>query len=76
MTAVDSAWLDRYACNETGTLLFLYRSVVSGGAGGTMAPPDFGRSVNSISIKGSRLLSPSNNTGTPRFSDLPTALLY
>ena len=42
MTAVDSAWLDRYACNETGTLLFLYRGVVSGGAGGTMASPDFG----------------------------------
>ena len=81
MTAVDSAWLDRYACNETGTLLFLYRGVVSGGAGGaggaggTMAPPYFGRSVNSISTKGSRLCPP-NNTGTPRFSDLPTALLY
>ena len=52
MTAVDSAWLDRYACNETGTLLFLYRGVVSGGAGGTMAPPDFGRSVNPISTRG------------------------
>ena len=42
MTAVDSAWLDRYACNETvalGLSFFLYRGVV---AGGTMAPPDLG----------------------------------
>ena len=39
-----------------------------------MAPPDFGRSVNPISTKGGRLCPP-NNTGTPGFSDLPTALL-
>ena len=38
-----------------------------------MAPPDFGRSVNPISARGARLCPP-NNTGTPRFSDLPTAL--
>ena len=38
-----------------------------------MAPPDFGRSVNPISTKGGRLCPP-NNTGTPGFSDLPTAL--
>ena len=37
-----------------------------------MAPPDFGRSVNPISTKGGRLCPP-NITGTPRFSDLPTA---
>ena len=36
---------------------------------------DFGRSVNPISTKGDRLCPP-NNTGTPGFSDLPTALLY
>ena len=45
---------------------------VPGGARGTMVPLDFGRSVNPIS-KGGRLCPP-NNTGTPRFSDLPTAL--
>ena len=39
-----------------------------------MAPPDFGRSVNPISTKGGRLCLP-NDTGTPGFSDLPTALL-
>ena len=39
-----------------------------------MAPPDFARSVNPISTKGGRLCPP-NNTGTPGFSDLPTALL-
>ena len=47
--------------------------VVPGSAGDAMAPPDFGRTVNPISTKGSRLCTP-NNTGTPRFSDLPTAL--
>ena len=49
------------------------RPVVPGGASGAMAPPHFGRSVNPISTKGGRLCPP-NNTGTPRFSDLPTAL--
>ena len=39
-----------------------------------MSPPDFGRSVNPISTKGGRLC-PSNNAGTPGFSDLPTALM-
>ena len=38
-----------------------------GVTGGAMAPPDFGRSGNPISTKGGRL-------GTPRFSDLRTAL--
>ena len=49
------------------------RPVVPGSAGGAMVPPDFGRSVNPISTKGGRLCPP-NNTGTPGFSDLPTAL--
>ena len=53
----------------------LYRGVVIGGAGGAMAPPDFGRSVYPISTKGGRLCPP-NNTGTPGFSDLPTGLLF
>ena len=35
--------------------------------------PDFGRLVNPISTKGGRLCPP-NNTSTPGFSDLPTAL--
>ena len=40
-----------------------------------MAPPDFGRSVNPISTRGTdyaHLIT----TGTPGFSDLPTALAY
>ena len=37
------------------------------------APPDFGRSINPISTRGSRLCPP-NNTGTPGFSNLPMAL--
>ena len=49
------------------------RPVVSGGTGGPMTPPDFGRSFNPISTNGDRLCPP-NNTGTPGFSDLPTAL--
>ena len=36
-----------------------YRPVIHGGAGGAMAPPDFGRSVNPISISGDRLCPPN-----------------
>ena len=39
-----------------------------------VAPPDFGRSVNPISTRGGGRLCLLNITGTPRFSDLPTAL--
>jgi hypothetical protein len=52
----------------------MVRPVVPGGAGGAMAPPNFGKSVNPISTKGGSLC-PLNNTGTPGFSDLPTALM-
>ena len=37
----------------------IYRGVVPGGAGGAMAPPDFGRSVNPISTRGKRLCPPN-----------------
>ena len=50
------------------------RGVVPGGAGCAMAHPDFGRSVNPISTRGTdyaHLIT----TGTPRFSDLQTALI-
>ena len=53
----------------------LHRGVTYTGAGGAMAPPDFGRSITPISTTGGRLC-PSNNTGTPGFSELPTALLH
>ena len=36
-----------------------FRGVVPGGAGGAMAPPDFGRSVNPISTRGDRLCPPN-----------------
>ena len=49
------------------------RPVVPGGSRGAMAPPEFGRWVNPFSTRGRRLCSP-NDTGTPGFSDLPTAL--
>ena len=52
---------------------FWTRGVVSGGAGGAMAPQDLGRSFNPISTRGDRVCS-SNNNGTPGFSDLPMAL--
>ena len=48
-----------------------YMHVVPGCAGCAMAHPDFGRSVNPISTRGDELC-PSNNTGTPGFSDLVT----
>ena len=53
----------------------MYRGVDPGGAGGAMAPPDFGRSVKPFSTKGTdyaHLIT----IGTPGFSDLPTALMY
>ena len=49
------------------------RPVFPGDAGDVMAPPDFGRSVNSISTRRGRLYPPKN-AGTPGFSDIPTAL--
>ena len=58
---------------STVSLQYYSRGVVPGGAGVAMAPPDFGRSVNPISTRGTdyaHLIS----TGTPGFSDLPTAL--
>ena len=48
------------------------RPVVPGGAGGPMAPPDFGRSVNPISTRGGTDYAHLITTGTPRFSDLLT----
>ena len=49
------------------------RGVVPVVAGGTMAAPDFGKSVNPILTKEGGGLYPSNNTATPGFSNLPTA---
>ena len=51
------------------------RGVVPRVAGAAMAPPDFGRSVNPISTRGTdyaHLIT----TGTTGFSELPTALDY
>ena len=54
-------------------VIWTLRGVVLGGAGGAKAPPDFGRSVNPISTRGTDYAH-LNTTGTPGFSDLPTAL--
>ena len=51
-----------------------FRPVVPGCAGYAMAHPDFGRSVNPISTRGTDYAHLITN-GTPGFSDLPTALL-
>ena len=50
-----------------------HKDVAPRGAGGAMASPDVGRSVNPISIKGTDYAQ-LTTTGTPGFSDLPTAL--
>ena len=52
-----------------------FRGVVRGCAGCAIAHPDFGRSVNPISTRGTDYAH-LNTTGTPGFSDLPTALDY
>ena len=48
------------------------RAVVSGGAGGALAPPEFGSSVNPIPIRGGRLCPP--HYCTPGFENLTTEL--
>ena len=54
-------------------LLKRLRGVVPGGAEGAMVSPDFDRSFNLISARGTDYVH-LVTTGTPRFSDLPTAL--
>ena len=49
------------------------RVFIPGVDGGVMASPDFGRSLSQPT---EGILCPPNSTGTPGFSDLPTALLY
>ena len=51
------------------------RGVILKDAGGAMAPPDFGRSVNLNLNKRGTDYDHLNTTGTPVFSDLPTALI-
>ena len=51
----------------------IHRPVVPGCAGCAMAHSDFGRSVNPISTRGTDYAH-LTTTGTPEFSDLPTAL--
>ena len=49
--------------------------VIPGGAGDAMAPPDYGRSDQlTLSQPGGEDYAHHINTGTPGFSDLPTAL--
>ena len=67
MNPIENTW------NAKLEMASFVRPVVPGGAGDAMAPPDFDRSVNPILTKVGRLC-PSNNTDTPGFSDLTTAL--
>ena len=52
------------------------RGVVPGDAGGAMAPPDFGRSGNPISTRGTDYARLLNYKWHPRFLDLPSALTW
>ena len=69
-------WLEKYINSDAGMecLPKYYRSIVSGDAGGAMAPPDFVRSVNPISTRGTDYAH-QITTGTPGFSDLHAPLL-
>ena len=62
-------------CNYILTIR-VSRVVVPGGAEGAMAPTDFDRSVNPISTGGGADYAHHITTGTPGFSDLPTALRW
>ena len=61
-------------CNYILTIR-VSRVVVPGGAEGAMAPPDFGRSVINLFQTGGTDYAHLITTGTPGFSDLPTALV-
>ena len=52
-----------------------YRAVVSGGAGGALASPEFGNSVNPIPTRGAHYAHPIT-ASTPGFQNLTTALHY
>ena len=54
--------------------IFSLRPVVPGCAGCPMAHPDFGRSVLTLFQPGGTDYAHRITTGTPGFSDLPTAL--
>ena len=43
---------------DGGSSASIYRAVVRGGAGGTLAPPEFRSSVNPIPTRGGRLCPP------------------
>ena len=51
----------------------LFRAVVSGGTGGTLAPPVFGSSVNLFQPEGAHYAHPIT-ASTPGFQNLMTAL--
>ena len=53
----------------------MYRAVTSRGAGGALAPPVFGQTVNPISTRGADCTHHST-TSPPGFSDLATGLLF
>ena len=53
----------------------IIRAVVSGGAGGTLAPPEFRRTVNPIPTKGADYAHHITGS-TPGFGNLTTALHF
>ena len=61
-----------HGLNQTETIP---RPVASGGAGGALAPPVFGRSIHPISTRVGTLSLPIT-TSPPGFSDLAMALPY
>ena len=66
---------DRTSLSLARASIRLYhRPVGAGGAGGTMASPDFGRLVNPVSARGGGQIMPTILLPSPGFSDLPTAL--
>ena len=70
----NSTKINDYSCISCRVFV-KFRPVVPGCAGCAMAHPDFGRSLNSISSRGTDY-NQLKTTGTPGFSDLPTALYY
>ena len=56
-------------------LIVWAEAVVSGGAGGVLALPEFGSSVNPTPTRGGQIMPTPFTASTPGFQNLTTALL-
>ena len=66
-------WVGKKICDDPTASTIYGRAVVSGGAGGALAPPEFGSSLNPIPARGADYAHHITGS-TPGFGNLTTAL--